>query len=52
MCGSFDAPDVYYTIVIPAVDSSKDAAQKLADAVSTITGYAVDVREATADETA
>jgi len=51
MCGSY-TPDVYYTIVIPNVDSDKDAAQRLADAISEITGYAVAVREATAEEAA
>lgn len=51
MCGATER-DVYYTIVIPNVDSDKDAAQRLADAISEITGYSVTVREATSEEAA
>lgn len=49
MCGATER-DVYYTIVIPAVDSDEGAAQRLANAISEITGYAVNVREATDTE--
>jgi len=45
MCGSSDTivPDVWYSLNLPTFTTDKDEAERFADAVSTLTGFAVSV---------